>query len=305
MEELVKKKKDSKGSFWFAGAHLPVAMSISRICHPFQPEYVTSSSPLWHYLFYSRSLDHQANVHCHLASPIVRQWPLALHWSCSGSAHTALSLGWRCVRPPLFIPHAPRWSAPPGVPQGQESSGTTTRATVYGTTVMKQFIHFVSEETYGCGLYRKRCDFRIHKLVLGRSSLDSLFRKLHWIPSVVNVCQNLAGNHSSDIVRHIVQAREVVNHVVSTGKNEIRFSGSPRRHSHTHTLAPTCLTPPFSRSFVESLITVVPRLYSALTSPLSSISRSPWSPGGGGDSDARGESGAGIVVKTQEARDAR
>lgn len=61
----------------------------------------------------------------------------------------------------------------------------------------------------------------------------------------------------------------------------------------THTLAPTCFPPPgLSFSFVRSLTTVVPRLYSEFASPTSSTSKSPCMPSGAGDSDARGESGA-------------
>jgi uncharacterized membrane protein len=44
---------------------------------------------------------------------------------------------------------------------------------------------------------------------------------------------------------------------------------------------------------VESDTTVVPRLYSAFARPISSSSRSPCKPSGGGDCDERGESGAG------------
>lgn len=61
-------------------------------------------------------------------------------------------------------------------------------------------------------------------------------------------------------------------------------------HSTPHALAPTGFG--LSRSFVESLITVVPKLYSAVARPSNSSSRSPCTPVGGGDCDGRGESGA-------------
>ena len=66
------------------------------------------------------------------------------------------------------------------------------------------------------------------------------------------------------------------------------------RRTEAHTRRPTGFPPPaLSRSLVESDTTVVPRLYSAFASPISSSSRSPCKPSGGGDCDERGESGAG------------
>ncbi len=73
----------------------------------------------------------------------------------------------------------------------------------------------------------------------------------------------------------------------------------------TYTLIPTGLPPPepgLSRSLVESLMTVVPRLYRALARPSSSSSRSPWRPEGGGDWEERGESGAGFIAIDVEVR---
>ncbi|KXN86335.1 hypothetical protein AN958_10197 [Leucoagaricus sp. SymC.cos] len=49
-----------------------------------------------------------------------------------------------------------------------------------------------------------------------------------------------------------------------------------RQLQTTYTRRPTCFPPPgLSRSFVESLMTVVPRLYRALAKPSSSSSKSP------------------------------
>ena len=77
-----------------------------------------------------------------------------------------------------------------------------------------------------------------------------------------------------------------------------RRRGNTQIRTHTHTRIPTCFPPPpgLSFSFVRSLTTVVPRLYRAFASPRSSSSRSPCTPDGGGDSDIRGESGAGGCI---------
>lgn len=65
--------------------------------------------------------------------------------------------------------------------------------------------------------------------------------------------------------------------------------------SVTYTRGPTCLpTPGLSFSLERSLMTVVPRLYSALARPSSSTSRSPCKPVGGGVWDSLGESGVGV-----------
>ena len=61
----------------------------------------------------------------------------------------------------------------------------------------------------------------------------------------------------------------------------------------THARRATCLpSPSLSRSLVESLMTVAPRLWSAFARPCSSSSRSPCKPDGGGNTDDCSESGA-------------
>ena len=68
--------------------------------------------------------------------------------------------------------------------------------------------------------------------------------------------------------------------------------GNTEMGMSAYTLRPTCFPPPgLSRSFVESLMTVVPRLYKAFAKPSSSSSKSPCMPEGGGDCEERGESG--------------
>jgi hypothetical protein len=74
-------------------------------------------------------------------------------------------------------------------------------------------------------------------------------------------------------------------------RQSIKNSDGEGCKAGAHTLSPTCL--PVPGSFVESLTTVVPRLYNAFASPIRSCSRSPWIPAGGSDCAERGESGAG------------
>ena len=98
------------------------------------------------------------------------------------------------------------------------------------------------------------------------------------------------------MLSHFINCCEMADYIVPA--EQPALDGSQKKHKLVlkfYTRSPTCFPPPgLSRSFVESLMTVVPRLYRALARPRSSSSRSPCTPDGGGDWDERGESGAGI-----------
>jgi hypothetical protein len=82
MEELVKKKKDSKAAFGLPGHTFRLLCQFHESVIHFNPS--TSQAHLLSGTIYStRTAWTTRRVSkCHLASPIVRQWPLALHWSC-------------------------------------------------------------------------------------------------------------------------------------------------------------------------------------------------------------------------------
>jgi hypothetical protein len=61
-------------------------------------------------------------------------------------------------------------------------------------------------------------DFAIHELVLCCSSLKPVSRQLHGIPSIVNVGEDLHGNHGLRMLRHFVYGRQLVDDIVSKYK---------------------------------------------------------------------------------------
>ena len=55
----------------------------------------------------------------------------------------------------------------------------------------------------------------VHELVLRRRTLKPFLGEQHRVPRVVDVDEHLHGNHRVQVLRHVVQRREVADHVVS------------------------------------------------------------------------------------------
>ena len=73
------------------------------------------------------------------------------------------------------------------------------------------------EKYPGVHTYLDRLDLPIHKLVLRSCSLESLPCEVHGIPRVVDLLQDLHGNHSLNMVRQFVNVGKMVNHVGPRG----------------------------------------------------------------------------------------
>ena len=58
-------------------------------------------------------------------------------------------------------------------------------------------------------------DFAIHKLILSRSTLEPFSRELHRVAAVVDVRQDLHGDHGVYVLRHVVDGREMADHIVA------------------------------------------------------------------------------------------
>lgn len=62
--------------------------------------------------------------------------------------------------------------------------------------------------------YVDRMYFSVHKLILGRRTLQSLPCQLHGVTAAVNVQKNLERNCGLHVLRQIVQFLQTVYHVV-------------------------------------------------------------------------------------------
>jgi len=120
-------------------------------------------------------------------------------------------------------------------------------------------------------------NFAIHELVLRCGSLKSVARQLHGIPSIVDVGEDLYGNHGLRVLRHFVYGRQLANNIV---------------HSEPNLLPSSRLVLLLCRVVYDGSSQIV----RALARPSSSSSRSPCTPDGGGDNEDLGESGACGVV---------